>query len=60
MSFYFSDFNNANEMLKSAIKSIMKPKYPYYKIFIPNFSYYDKNKTSIHIPRLLRPTERII
>nr|QWO71395.1 DNA polymerase [Termitomyces sp. K1Ag] len=40
-SFYLSDFKTANEMLKSAIISIMKPKYHDYKVFIHNFSYFD-------------------
>ena len=40
-SFYLSDFKSSDEMLKSAIKTIMKAKYHNYKIYIHNFSYFD-------------------
>lgn len=39
--FYLSDFNNANEMMISAINSLMIPKYHNYKIYIHNFSFFD-------------------
>lgn len=40
-SFYLSDFNNPEEMLEEAIKSIMSRKYDKYKVYLHNFSNFD-------------------
>jgi hypothetical protein len=41
ISFYLSDFNNANDLLKSSLVYLMRPKYHNYKIYIHNFSFFD-------------------
>nr|QWO71398.1 DNA polymerase [Termitomyces sp. T32] len=41
MSFYLSDFKSTDEMLKSAIVSIMTPKYQNYRVYVHNFSHFD-------------------
>lgn len=40
-SFYLSDYENSDELLKSSILSIMKRKYNGYKIYLHNFSNFD-------------------
>jgi len=40
-SFYLSDYSNSEEMIGVSIKSLMKKKYNYYKIYLHNFSYFD-------------------
>lgn len=40
-SFYLLDFINSDEMLKTAIRFLMKPKYHDYKIYLHNFSFFD-------------------
>jgi len=40
-SYYLSDYNNPEDMLTEAIKSLMKRKYNKYKIYLHNFSYFD-------------------
>jgi DNA polymerase type B, organellar and viral len=40
-SFYITDFNNSNEMLENAIKSLMRKEYNGYKVYLHNFSYFD-------------------
>jgi DNA polymerase type B, organellar and viral len=41
ISFYLSDFNNANDLLKSSLVYLMRPKYYNYKVYIHNFSFFD-------------------
>lgn len=40
-SFYITDYNNSDEMLEIAIKSVMRRKYNQYKIYLHNFSQFD-------------------
>lgn len=40
-SFYITYFNNSNEMLENAIKSLMRKEYNGYKVYLHNFSYFD-------------------
>jgi DNA polymerase type B, organellar and viral len=40
-SFYLSDFSDSDEMLKSAVQFIMKPKFHNHKIYLHNFSFFD-------------------
>ena len=40
-SFYLSDFENPDLMLKSSLNYLMKPKYHNYKVYIHNFSFFD-------------------
>lgn len=39
--FYLTDYNNINHMLKTAIKTILQPKYHNYKVYLHNFSNFD-------------------
>ena len=41
ISFYLSDFNNANDLLKSSLVYLMRPKYHNYKVYFHNFSFFD-------------------
>ena len=41
ISFYLSDYENSNDMLINAIKSIMQRKYNTYKVYLHNFSNFD-------------------
>jgi hypothetical protein len=41
ISFYISDYTNSDDMLKNAIKYLMKPKFHNYKVYIHNFSFFD-------------------
>lgn len=40
-SFYLSDYNNPNDMIKSCLISLMKKKYDGYKIYVHNLSNFD-------------------
>jgi len=40
-SFYLDDFSNDKEMLRNAIKYLMKRKYDNYKVYLHNFSKFD-------------------
>jgi hypothetical protein len=40
-SYYLSDFNNSEEMLKESIKYLIKRKYKGYKVYFHNFSNFD-------------------
>lgn len=40
-SFYLTDFNNSDDLLKTSITYLMKRKYHQYKVFLHNFSYFD-------------------
>jgi len=40
-SYYLSDFNTHEDMLKEAIKALMKTKYTGYKIYLHNFAKFD-------------------
>jgi hypothetical protein len=41
ISFYITDYTDSDDMLKNAIKYLMKPKFHNYKIYIHNFSFFD-------------------
>jgi hypothetical protein len=41
ISFYLADFDNANDLLKSSLVYLMRPKYHNYKVYIHNFSFFD-------------------
>lgn len=47
--FYLDKFNNSDDLLKSAIRLIMIPKYHNYKVYLHNFSFFD----SIFILKIL-------
>lgn len=40
-SFYLLDYKNADDMLISSLKHLMRPKYHNYKVYIHNFSFFD-------------------
>ena len=39
--FYLLDFTNPDEMLKAAIRFVMKPKFHNHKVYLHNFSFFD-------------------
>jgi hypothetical protein len=41
ISFYLSDYKDADEMLEHSISYLMKRKYDKYKVYLHNFSYFD-------------------
>ena len=40
ISFYLTDFNNPDDMLKALLKYLLRPKYHNYKVYIHNFSFF--------------------
>jgi hypothetical protein len=40
-SFYLLNYINSDELLKSAIRFVMRPKYHNYKVYLHNFSFFD-------------------
>ena len=40
-SFYITDFNSSDDMLKASIKFILKRKYNKHRVYLHNFSYFD-------------------
>ncbi len=40
-SFYITDYESSDEMLKTSLKFVLKRKYNEYKIYLHNFSYFD-------------------
>jgi hypothetical protein len=40
-SFYITDYDSSDEMLKSSLQFILKRKYHEYKVYLHNFSYFD-------------------
>jgi hypothetical protein len=40
-SFYITDYNSSNSMLRASIKFILKIKYNKHRVYLHNFSYFD-------------------